>query len=88
MVAQITEILYSCLYGLLFLYYTCRIETTDDTGLYIGYLTIIIVVIIIVLNFGVLIINLFYGITAYICKFNTLGQMVKMGDLIIEKIAK
>ena len=61
-------------------------ETTDDTALYIGYLTIIIVVIIIVLNFGVLIINLFYGIATYICKFNTLGEMVKLGDLISEKI--
>ena len=86
MVAEMTEILQSCLFGLLFLYYTCRMETTDDTALYIGYLTIIIVVIIIVLNFGVLIINLFYGIATYICKFNTLGEMVKLGDLISEKI--
>ena len=86
MVFEIKEILQSCLYGLLFLYYTCHMETTDDTALYIGYLTIIIVVIIIVLNFGMLIINLFYGIIINICKLNKLRELVKMGDLISEKI--
>ena len=41
MVAEITQILQSCLFGLLFLYYTCRMESTDDTALYIGYLNLL-----------------------------------------------
>ena len=86
MFCEITEFLQCCLYGLMFLYQSCRLEATDDTALYIGYITIFIVCLIIVLNFALLLMNLFHGILTYICKFNTLREAIKMGDLISEKI--
>ena len=87
MISEITEFLQCCLYGLLFLYYTCRLESTDDTALYIGYLTIILVIMIILLNFVMLILNLLYGFVTFICQFNKLREAIQLGDLISEKIA-
>ena len=87
MICEITEFLQCCLYGLLFLYYTCRLESTDDTALYIGYLTIILVIIIILLNFGMFILNLLCGSLKFICQFNKLREAIQLGDLISEKIA-
>ena len=86
MICEITEFLECCIYGLLFLYNTCRLESTDDTALYIGYVTILLVIIIIILNFGKLLLNLLFGFAQFICKFNKLRQAVQLGDSISQKI--
>jgi len=85
-ICEVTEFLQCCIYALLFLYSTCRLESTDSTALYIGYMIIILVMMLILLNFGMLMLNLFSGFFIFICKFNKLREAIQLGDLISRKI--
>ena len=86
-ITEITEWLLCCIYCLLFLYKSSRLATTDPTALYIGYITILLVILIIILNFGLLILNLLHGVINFICSFNKLREAIQLGDKISQKIS-
>ena len=85
MISEITEFLQCCLYCLLFLYYQSKVQTQDETGLYIGYISIVILIIIIVLNFSMMIINIFFTCLKMFYKFNKILTEYKLGEKISKK---
>ena len=91
MIAEITELLQCCLFLLLYLYKTCKMETSDSTALIIGYISIIILIVIIVLNFAMILISIMLLMYRYILSRiwtldSTLKKELKVADYISKKI--
>ena len=84
-IAEITEFLICCLYCLFFLFNQSKIQSMDETGLYIGYISIFILTIIIVLNFGIFVLNFFVSIINFIYRLNMIGKELKLSENILKK---
>ena len=85
-VARLTEFLQFLLYLHLFLYQKSKISTIDDTALYVGYFTIVILTIIIILNFGMLLVNIILLTFRYFFKINLLQHEIKLGEYLSKKM--
>ena len=85
-ISEITELLQCCLYSLIFLYHQNKIPSSDEGGLYIGYISVIILSIIIALNFGMMIFNMFFSIIETVYKLNKIRTEIQIGDKISKTI--
>lgn len=89
-VSELTEFLQCCLYSLLFLYHNSTLASLDETALYIGYISIFIMIIIILINFIMMMADFVILAVNFIkLRRKKKGkQMIEFNDLSLEILKK